>query len=85
MGDPDMSNTIRRYRGYEGELSVTAYVGPEWSKCVQLTVGREYVTLSEKQVNDLRRILSKRVNCVKGYSATDSIDEKTVTVDGAKE
>ncbi len=52
---------------------------------VQLTIGREFTILTEKQILDLIGVLSKRVACADGFSGTDVLDEKTVMDDGTIE
>jgi len=69
-----MSNTI-----YEDEnWSVCAFVGKEGNKSIQFTIrnqehehGYSVIQLNQSQVIDLCILLLNRVNCNKGYCATD--------------
>lgn len=60
----------------------------EWDgngRSVQLTIGNEVTILTEQQTLDLIGVLSKRLSCSDGFSATAVKDEKTVNPDGTKE
>ncbi len=74
-----MSQDIRIYESiqdaYEdnSKMLVTAFVGGEkYGYSAQLTVGGEYICLSQKQILDLIEVLVKRVQSKKGWTATDS-------------
>lgn len=80
-----MSETIRKYRSLaEGkDMYVHAYVGGEYGSCVQIGMGgKDYTCLSETQIIDLIFILSARVRCIGGFTATGETDLKIVEPDG---
>lgn len=69
-----MSNNIRKYFDHEQRhLTLTAFVGGIVDgKSIQFTINNNcYVSLNEQQTLDLIRVLSARLMCKKGYSATD--------------
>jgi hypothetical protein len=71
-----MSNTIREYESVPREdssdsLILTSVSGGPYGKCMQFTIGRSFCLLSETQLIDLKSAVDSRLNCVKGYSATD--------------
>jgi len=83
-----MSDRIRNYRnaGYDdGQLFVDAYYGgDEQGQAVQLTIGGQYVQLSQDQVLDLIAVLTRRVKRGdRTMSATGHTDTKTVAPDGS--
>lgn len=91
-----MSNNIRTYEpdpdwfDEAEELELTAVAGmDEHGQSVQFTIGdgpdSQYIVLTEKQVLDLMGVLSKRLACEDGFSATAPLDEKRVHSDGTKE
>jgi hypothetical protein len=83
-----MSNTVRQYKTFAqmgdsympdaSPVSVTAFIGGKYGKCVQLTTRNDYACLSEKQVKDLIKVLQWRLKGKKGYAATDWGEEKEV-------
>lgn len=83
-----MSDRIRNYEtagdGRE-ELFVDAYYGgDEDGQAVQLTIGGQYVKLSQDQVLDLVAVLTRRVKRGdRTMSATGHTDTKTVEPDGS--
>jgi len=94
-----MSNGIRRYEPdtewFEDaqEMDVRAVMGGARDaedssgrgRSVQLTIGREFIVLTEAQTLDLMAVLSKRLACADDFSATAPLDEYTVAPDGTKE
>ncbi len=52
-------------------LSITASMQGEFGRGVVFDVDGKYATLAENQVEDLIEALKKRLECQKGYSATD--------------
>lgn len=71
--DPDfLKNQIA------GDLSVSAYVGPGGTACVQLCIGGQSCCLAPNQQRDLIRTLFKRMKNEKGYTATEFSESKTV-------
>ena len=59
--------------GGKNPLIVTAFVGGENGHGVAFQIGNEVCELAENQVKDLIKILQKRLKCVKGWSATDTL------------
>lgn len=53
------------------ELQVTAFVGKDGDAPVQITIGKSYETLTEKQILKLIHSLISRVVGIKGYRATE--------------
>jgi len=87
-----VSNGIRRYDpdtewfAEATDLEVRAVMGgEEHGQSVQLTIGNEFLVLTEQQTLDLMAVLSKRLACADDFSATASQDEYTVKPDGSKE
>lgn len=87
-----MSNGIRRYDPENDwfadaqKLEARAVMGgDEHGRSVQLTIGSEFIVLTEQQVLDLMAVLSKRLACADNFSATATQDEYTVKPDGSKE
>lgn len=76
-----MSNTFREYLpGIPAfsdacSMTVTATTQGKHGAACQFTIGLNYIVLSEAQVKDLVIALEKRLNCAKGYSATDTHGE----------
>ena len=86
-----MSNGIRRYDAdtewfpEASDLDVRAVMGGEDHGCsVQLTIGGEFIVLTESQVLDLLALLPKRLACADNFSATAAMEEYTVQPDGSK-
>lgn len=85
-----MSKNIRKYRslgpvyGYQGlgehtsDLDLTAFVGGEWGRCVQFTMRNDWCCLSEKQVEDLIKVLKARLAGRKGFQATEWGEGKVI-------
>lgn len=87
-----MSNGIRHYEpdpdwfNDASQLDVRAVVGgDDHGPSIQLTIGSEFIVLTEKQVLDLIGVCSKRLAMADGFSGTDVLDEYTVAADGSKE
>ena len=87
-----MSNTIRTYESceeWEGseEMSLTAYCGGEENgSSMQFTIGDKFCCLSSVQLKDLIKMIKYRLDCKKGYRATDDIKEELkVHFDGSTE
>lgn len=82
-----MSEDLREYRttptGDGEDMRVSAFVGgSDYGAAIQLTVGREYVQLSEEQVVDLISVLSRRLNREQAMTATGHTKTKRVQPDG---
>jgi hypothetical protein len=76
-----MSCLIRTYKSMElggpidssDSLHLTAFVGDQKSKhSVQFTIGSKYCALGEDAIRDLINTLQSRLNCTRGYTATDN-------------
>ena len=73
-----MSKTIRQYRSIPSHfpdansMKVTATSQGIYGHGIQLTIGDEYIVMAENQVQDLIRILTKRMRCDKGYRSVES-------------
>ena len=73
-----MSCDIRKYpisgKDYgESEMSLTAFVGgKERGHCIQFTINGQYCQLSQEALIDLISMVSQRINCIEGYTATGS-------------
>lgn len=83
-----MSDRIRTYKTAADErekLFVDAYYGgDEDGQAVQLTIGGQYVQLSQDQILDLVAVLTRRVKRGdRTMSATGHTDAKTVDPDGS--
>lgn len=61
-------------QGLSQRMSVTAFVGRNWGRSIQITLENEYFCMTQKQVKNLISVLEKRLACKKGYSATDTFD-----------
>jgi len=78
-----MSNTLREYISCSGNdaenMHITAFVGNNKNKSsIQFTIGMKYCCLSQKQLKDLLKVIQNRLDCVKGYSATDTFTGKVL-------
>jgi len=86
-----MSQDIRIYETAESNanirLKTSAYFGgDEDGHAIQLTIGREYVQLTETQILDLIGVLARRVKSGdQTMSATGQTDTKTVKPNGTLE
>ena len=66
-----MSNTYAKFYtipvekgtyGTPSDMDVTAYMGGNHGKCIQLTMREDYVSLSENQVKELIKVLQARID-----------------------
>lgn len=85
-----MSETIRKYKHpkdwfKEGsDLVLTATVGGgKYGHSIQLTMDSDFIVLTEVQLMDLIAVISQRINCRKGFTATGYTDLKTILPDGS--
>lgn len=70
-----MSNDIRVYESFnEGQgMSLTAFCGgSNGGNAIQFTIGDKYCALTEAALEDLILIIKARIQCIPGYSATDT-------------
>lgn len=84
-----MSEEIRKYKHPHKwfkdseDLTLTACVGgEEYGHSIQFTIGGSYIVLSEHQLMDLIAVISQRINCRKGFTATGMTDLKIVLPNG---
>lgn len=56
-------------------LEVTAFVGGEYGRCIQLTTKNDIVCLSERQISDLIRCLRCRLNNKITATGTEELGE----------
>ena len=67
-----MSKTILEIIDTDGkEFIVTAFVGANGNASIQLTTKNDYISLNEKQVKELIKVLRNRINRKEGFQATD--------------
>lgn len=74
-----MSCDIRQYKPTgddpgEMDMRLTAFMGglKRGNYCVQFTIGSNFCQLTEKSLIDLIHVLTSRILCKDGYSATCS-------------
>jgi len=84
-----MSEEIRKYKHPHNwfkdaeDLTLTAVVGgEEYGRSMQFTIGGSYTVMSEAQLLDLITVISQRLNCRKGFTATGHTDLKTILPNG---
>ena len=84
-----MAEEIRKYKHPHSwfedseDLTLTACVGgDEYGLSIQFTIGGSYIVLSEIQLTDLIAVISKRLNCRKGFTATGRTDLKLIQPNG---
>jgi len=84
-----MSEEIRKYKHPHNwfkdseDLTLTACVGgEEYGHSIQFTIGGSYIVLSEAQLMDLIAVISQRINCRKGFTATGYTDLKVIQPNG---
>jgi len=84
-----MSEEIRKYQHPHNwfkdseDLTLTACVGGEdYGHSIQFTIGGSYIVLSQMQLMDLIAVISQRINCRKGFTATGHTDLKLIQPNG---
>lgn len=76
-----MSNTIREYKPIQSvnlpgarDLRVTSTAQGAYGRAVQFTIEDQYIVLAQNQVEDLIRVLQKRLKNARGFSSTDDLE-----------
>lgn len=84
-----MSEEIRKYKHPDKwfkdseDLTLTAIVGGEqYGHSIQFTIGSSYIILSSNQLLDLISVISRRLGCKKGFTATGITELKTILPNG---
>jgi len=79
-----MSNELRKYMAGlkhfpdARDMSITATIQGKWGGGVQFTIGDNYIVMAQNQVEDLIKVLKARLQCKKGFSATDTADVEII-------
>ena len=70
-----MSNNIGYFEDIGADngqpMCITAFVGKDWDRSVQFTIGKMYCALDSDGVQELIHMLQCRLDGIEGFRATD--------------